>query len=267
MSRFYSKHQITKTDKLLNEENLLDTSKYKYDLKSAINHDNHRINIDSAKKKAVLQRMDYDGFHQMVLGADLKGIKSKDMINLKSNESIINNVMIQKKYNEEIDFMKGNFVVAENYQNEFDKTNKMKTGEIFKEDNLKESYKLFKKIWKSKSKPDEKVALLYNLNDSNSFENMLKSENMEADIFLDYLFNFGLYFLTEEFMKFENKRKAFLLNCLRMIVDSESFSSLNKFLGKKQKNIYNEINLKKTEILNEDEDCLFILDSFINKLV
>jgi hypothetical protein len=267
MSRFYSNHQITKTDKLLNEENLLDTSKYKYDLKSAINHDNHRINIDSAKKKAVLQRMDYDGFHQMVLGADIKGIKSKDMTNLKSNESIINHVMIHKKYNEEIDFMKGNFVVADKYQNENDKINKMKIGDNDREENLKESYKLFKKNWKLKTKPDEKVALLFDLSDCNSFENMLKSENMEADIFLDYLFNFGSYFLTEEFMKLDNNRKVLLIKSVKIIVDSESFNSLSKFLGKKQKNIYKEINVKKLEILNEDEDCLFILNSFINKLL
>ena len=40
-----------------------------------INDENKRVNIDSAKKRAVLQHMDYDGFHQMVLGANLKPIK------------------------------------------------------------------------------------------------------------------------------------------------------------------------------------------------
>lgn len=33
------------------------------------------MNVDSAKKRAVLQHMDYDGFHQMVLGANLKPLK------------------------------------------------------------------------------------------------------------------------------------------------------------------------------------------------
>ena len=31
--------------------------------------------VDSAKKKACLQHMDYDGFHQMVLGANLMPVK------------------------------------------------------------------------------------------------------------------------------------------------------------------------------------------------
>ena len=47
----------------------------KRELGQQINEENKRINVDSAKKKAVLQRMDYDGFHQMVLGANLKTVK------------------------------------------------------------------------------------------------------------------------------------------------------------------------------------------------
>jgi hypothetical protein len=33
------------------------------------------VNVDSAKKKAVMYHMDYDGFRQMVLGANLYNIK------------------------------------------------------------------------------------------------------------------------------------------------------------------------------------------------
>ena len=35
-----------------------------------------RVNIDSAKKRACLQHMDYEGFRQMVLGANIFPTKS-----------------------------------------------------------------------------------------------------------------------------------------------------------------------------------------------
>ena len=47
----------------------------KEELGEAIDYENKRTNVDSAKKKAVLQHMDYDGFHQMVLGANLHPLK------------------------------------------------------------------------------------------------------------------------------------------------------------------------------------------------
>ena len=40
-----------------------------------IDWENKRTNVDSSKKIACMQHMDYDGFHQMVLGANLKPMK------------------------------------------------------------------------------------------------------------------------------------------------------------------------------------------------
>jgi len=45
-------------------------------MQTQINEDAVRSNIDSAKKRACLQVMDYDGFSQMVLGANLFPVKS-----------------------------------------------------------------------------------------------------------------------------------------------------------------------------------------------
>lgn len=264
MSRFHSNYQINKTDRQLNEETLLDTSKYKNDLRSAINSENHRINVDSAKKKAVFQRMDYDGFHQMVLGADLKGIKSKDMMNLKSNESILNNVMIQKKLNDEIDFNKGNFVVN---QDNKEKENSKKLENIITNNELRENYKIFKKNWKVKNNTEDKICLLYELKEYKLYGDMINSDTIEADIFIDYLYNMGLYTLREDYLHGDKDKKLFLLFCIKAIVDSQCFTNLNKFLGKKQKSVYKEFNEKKKEILNEDESLLQVLDSFINKLI
>jgi hypothetical protein len=40
-----------------------------------IDWDNKRTNVDSAKKISVMQGMEYDGFRQMVLGANIKPMK------------------------------------------------------------------------------------------------------------------------------------------------------------------------------------------------
>ena len=75
---------------------MLNILKYKTELKEAINTENHRVNIDSAKKKAVMQGMNYDGFHQMVLGADLKGVNPRDILELKPKTAIVNNYAEEK---------------------------------------------------------------------------------------------------------------------------------------------------------------------------
>ena len=54
----------------------------KKELKTEMNVENKRVNVDSAKKLACLQHMDYDGFAQMVLGANLKPIKSGSAVNI-----------------------------------------------------------------------------------------------------------------------------------------------------------------------------------------
>ena len=113
MAHFFTKHEMKKYDKKLTEENYLDANRFKNQLRDEISRDNHRTNIDSAKKKAVLQCMNYDGFHQMVLGADLKGIKPGDLYSIKSNQSntIMNNTSIQNKYNENIEILQNAFTV------------------------------------------------------------------------------------------------------------------------------------------------------------
>jgi hypothetical protein len=52
-----------------------------------IDYDHKRSNVDSAKKRAVLQHMDYDGFHQMVLGANLFSINSKELNNFSAGKA------------------------------------------------------------------------------------------------------------------------------------------------------------------------------------
>lgn len=49
------------------------------ELGESMQYEDHRDNVDAAKKRAVKQGMDYDGFRQMVLGADLKPVKTMEM--------------------------------------------------------------------------------------------------------------------------------------------------------------------------------------------
>ena len=56
-----------------------------------INESNQRSNVDSAKKLACLQHMDYAGFSQMVLGANLFPMKAGQVSNIVKGNSNKNN--------------------------------------------------------------------------------------------------------------------------------------------------------------------------------
>ena len=56
-------------------EDTLSAAKARTEMQGDIDFANKRVNVDSAKKLAVMQHMDYDGFRQMVLGANLKPMK------------------------------------------------------------------------------------------------------------------------------------------------------------------------------------------------
>ena len=53
MTRFYSEYELKKQEMKLNEALFENTEKYKEDLKKAINEENHRSNVDRAKKSPV----------------------------------------------------------------------------------------------------------------------------------------------------------------------------------------------------------------------
>ena len=55
-------------------------------LKDDIEFENKRVNVDSAKKIAVMQHMDYDNFHQMVLGANIKPMKAGQLTTISADK-------------------------------------------------------------------------------------------------------------------------------------------------------------------------------------
>jgi hypothetical protein len=260
MSRFLTRHEIKKNEKLLNEDRLLNASLYKTELKDAINIENHRINIDSAKKKAVIQGMNYDGFHQMVLGADLKGVKSAELFEFKPKGIILNSVLTQQKLAKETDFHEGNFVKSEQIKNElkFDITSLKYEDTTAK---LREIYRNFRKSFKSLKTADEKIQLLLtNLN----FEEMINCDILESDFFLEIIFNIGSYIVNK--IKEENNLDLdeikFLFNCLTNTLKHKNYSNLKKFIGKKHKALYTEIKEK-----NKFTDDLDLINNIIDLII
>ena len=65
-----------------------------------IDFDHRRSNVDSAKKRAVLQHMDYDGFRQMVLGANLKPVKAGAATEIYKREGYEGNINHVATYNQ-----------------------------------------------------------------------------------------------------------------------------------------------------------------------
>ena len=89
---FYN-HEGVKQERF--DESTLTTQNCKVMMQDDINFENTRVNVDSAKKIAVMQHMEYDGFHQMVLGANLKptkGISAYGIFKPQEYEKTINSV-------------------------------------------------------------------------------------------------------------------------------------------------------------------------------
>ena len=81
--------------KLYKKDLEFDIDDLRTELADSIKYEEHRDNVDRAKKTAVKQFMNYDGFHQMVLGADLKPVKSTELKELVD----MNNKRIDRIFN------------------------------------------------------------------------------------------------------------------------------------------------------------------------
>lgn len=268
MAHFFTKHEMKKFDKKLSEENYLDASRYKTQLREEISKDNHRTNIDSAKKKAVLQGMNYDGFHQMVLGADLKGIKQGEIYSINSEKSttVMNNITIQNKYKENIDILPNAFtveqkenlilekipeIIKEEKEITFDQKYFLKEIKLINlNKNTFESNELNKDLDKILR---QKFDLIKSFEGEN-FRIMLEESKLPSDIFLDLLNSFG------EIIKFYLMLSDIpnLLECfkyLKIFFNCKYYSSLKIFIGKKQKVLYSEIiQILEKQLIEEEDD-------------
>lgn len=235
MSRFYSNHEIKKFDQKLKDLNLIDSNKYKEELKESINKEYHRINVDSAKKKAVIQRMDYDNFHKMVLGADLKGLKSQDIMYVRfdKTEKVVNNCIVKEKLLKGIDVLKDQFVVDVNKNNDKnDYQNKLSQNEvnkdlIIKSNNIKELANILKSKFNSISQ--ENIELKFNVlieaDNKIQINNFIKlNEPVEPKLFCDILY--CLIYTINDMINENNKNNNKELNFKNINMIDELIESL-----------------------------------------
>ena len=249
MTRFYTEYELKKQDMKLNEALFESTEKYKEDLKVAINEENHRSNVDRAKKKSCAQYFDYDKFHQMVLGADLKGMKLDDVIKIEPDKAVLNPISEIKNKSNPQDIFSGNFVPVE--QNPKRK--------LVHDDSI--TLNKFKIEFKKFDNPISKINYLYDNLTKEIFYDLFNVETIDADLFTGLILNIGLYFKeTKELVK--NDKNVFLFECLEILEKMKYYQKYKMFIGKKHKNSF-------IELLNNKEfiDSIPNAEEIINKII
>ena len=250
MTRFYSEYEIKKIDKKLNEDIILNNDRNKEELKDALDQDNHRSNVDRAKKKAVTQYMDYDGFHQMVLGADLKGMKMSDVIEIKPDKEILNTVTEKQKLGS---------TGGDIFYRRFIPQHETKEIKFLADDEMN-LYK-FKTKWKNFDNSNDKVNFLYdNIGTIPMFKQIVDVKTIDADIFIELLYHLGIV-INEA--KEKNEKTMFLIACVETIENCYYFSKMKMFIGKKQKAVYEEMKTK--EWMKEINEIGTIIDKILSK--
>ena len=229
MTRFYTEYELKKQDLKLNEALFQNTEKYKEDLKVAINEENHRSNVDRAKKKSCAQYFDYDKFHQMVLGADLKGMKLDEVIKIEPEKAILNPISEVKNKCNPQDIFSKSFVPEEK---DLHKKN-------IAYDNSMNLNK-FKVEFKKFDKPINKINYLYDNFTKETFYELFNVDTIDADLFTGLILNIGLY-LKETKEKVKNDKNIFLFDCINILEKMKYFQKLKMFIGKKHKSPYNDI--------------------------
>ncbi|KAL4495467.1 hypothetical protein ABPG72_020208 [Tetrahymena utriculariae] len=210
----------------------------KNELEGFIDEENKRVNIDSAKKRAVLQGMDYGGFRQMVLGAHLFSIKSKELIDMsadrvnKKNEIVLNSslttfnniVDLSARQNEEIEQI--NFRIAEMLAN-----NELQAN----------NFRDFKKNFDSQYKqPIDDVAAqnIYLIFKSQKEENFKKIFSLDFDVsYFIKIIKVITYIIQESLIPNRNALELlFLMEFLDQMSKVKDFQfSVPKFLSSKEK--------------------------------
>ena len=244
MTRFYSEYEIKKQDKNLSEALFDNTDKYKEELNIAINEENHRSNVDRAKKKSCAQYFDYDKFHQMVLGADLKGMKLDEVIKIEPEKAILNPISeIKNKQQHNGNFSNQKFFSSNILQNDSINLNKFKIE--------------FKKF----ESPLNKINYLYDNFTKERFYELLNVDNLDADLFSSLILTIGTY-LKEVDKSEKNDKVNFLFDCLDIIEKTKYFSKNKMFIGKKHKEPYKEI-LNNQEFIHDIPNADQIIDKII----
>ena len=229
MTRFYTEYELKKQECKLNENLFQNPEQYKEELKVAINEENHRSNVDRAKKKSCAQYFDYDKFHQMVLGADLKGMKMDDVIKIEPEKAILNPISELKNKCNPQDIFSGSFVPTIQDNNKIKKT---------LDDEL--TLSKFKIEFKKFETPENKINYLYDNLDKDLFFKLFNVDTIDADLFTGLILNIGFY-LKETKETIKNDKNEFLFYCIDILEKAKYFQKYKMFIGKKHKAPYTDI--------------------------
>lgn len=253
MTRFHTEYELKKQDKRLTDAILNNPESFKNELKDAIDKDNHRSNVDRAKKQAVSQYMDYDGFHQMVLGADLKGMKMTDVTEIKPDRAILNTVVEKSKLSDQTNDIFYRHFIPEN-------SNSKSTHKALLDNNSNESERLniskFKLAWKKFVNAEDKISFLYNtVNSLDEYKQLINVKIIDADIFVDFIYAMGQYLNKNIENTVNDDKVKFVFGCLELLTQMEYYKKMKMFIGKKQKGEYDELLLK---------ECVVQCEKYIN---
>ena len=251
MTRFYTEYELKKQEFKLNENLFQNPEKYKEELKVAINEENHRSNVDRAKKKSCAQYFDYDKFHQMVLGADLKGMKMDDVISIEPEKAILNPISEIKNKCSPQDIFSGNFVPISQENNKINRR-------------LDDSITLskFKIEFKKFETPVNKINYLYDNFNKELFYELFNVDTIDADLFTGLILNIGLY-LKETKEQVKNDKNEFLFYCIEILEKAKYFKKYKMFLGKKHKTPYSEI-LANNNFIDSIPNAKEVINKIIN---
>ncbi|KAL4449684.1 hypothetical protein ABPG74_007507 [Tetrahymena malaccensis] len=210
----------------------------KNELEGFIDDENKRVNIDSAKKRAVLQGMDYGGFRQMVLGAHLFTIKSKELIDMsadrvnKKNEIVLNSSLTT--FNNVVD-------LSARQKEEIEQIN-LRIAEMLANNELQaNNFRDFKKNFDSQYKqPIDDVAAqnIYLIFKSQKEENLKKIFSLDFDVsYFLKIIKVMKYIIQESLIPNRNALELlYLMEFLDQMSKVKDFQfSVPKFLSSKEK--------------------------------
>ena len=158
------------------DESQLTVNHAKKTMQEDMDWDNKRVNVDSAKKIAVMQHMEYDGFRQMVLGANLKPSKAGQITSIYQGTTVEGNINPIASFNAVNNFQEG---IG------YDEEVVRRTLELNGTEELKspESGEVFEKYLTKKLKETFQRYIYMRLIDFSQFGEIFKSE-FDAEVLL-----------------------------------------------------------------------------------
>ncbi|CDW74897.1 atp12-domain-containing protein [Stylonychia lemnae] len=208
-------------------EDKLTCQEVKRELGHSLNEESQRINVDSAKKRAVLQHMDYDGFRQMVLGANLKSIKAGSAQNI-----------ITTQYTQNVNFIASYNAIANiGYDEEIVR----KTLSMALEDKLEAptSQEDFERFFSKKLKDSMKRYTYLRLIDLDHYRKIFTND-FDSELLILIIQTFKEQVFSNDSFNTEDEQN-FIYEFLEIIVNTPSFKFSLEFLGRKEKELIQNV--------------------------